>query len=277
MITGSQALVPAVRRLRDAGIEGAAGDARRLMAWAMGIGSDRLTLVLPDALDEAAQLRFDQAVERRLTREPVSHIIGFRAFYGRDFVVGPDVLDPRPETETLVEHALSAPFTRVLDLGCGSGAIVLTLLAETSNTTGVGCDLSGAARQMAGSNADALAVTGRVDLIASDWFAAVTGQFDLIVSNPPYISAAEMQHLSPEVLRHEPHMALSPGGDGLQAYRQICAQAGPYLAPGGRLIFEIGPTQAKAVAGLMTAAGLSDILVLPDLDGRDRVLSGDKP
>ncbi|WP_114287578.1 peptide chain release factor N(5)-glutamine methyltransferase [Candidatus Halocynthiibacter alkanivorans] len=277
MITGSQALLPAVRRLRDAGIEGAAGDARRLMAWAMGIGSDRLTLVLPETLSKEAQARFEAAVQRRLAREPVSHIIGFRAFYGRNFIVGPDVLDPRPETETLVEHALSAPFTRLLDLGCGSGAIVLTLLAECPDSTGVGCDLSDAARQMAQQNATALAVAERVDLIASDWFSEVTDQFDLIVSNPPYISAAEMQHLSPEVLRHEPHIALSPGGDGLEAYRQICAQSGPYLAPGGRLLFEIGPTQAKAVAGLMTAAGLSDILVLPDLDGRDRVLSGIKP
>jgi release factor glutamine methyltransferase len=277
MITGSQALVPAVRRLREAGIDGAAGDARRLMAWAMGIASDRLTLVLPDALSDTVQARFETAILRRIEREPVSHIIGFRAFYGRNFIVGPDVLDPRPETEVLVEHALARPFTRLLDLGCGSGAIVLTLLAENQDSTGVGCDLSDAARQMAQLNAAALAVDDRVELIASDWFANVNGQFDLIVSNPPYISAAEMQHLSPEVLRHEPHVALSPGGDGLEAYRQICAQAGQYLVPGGRLLFEIGPAQASAVARLMTAAGLSDILVLPDLDGRDRVLSGINP
>mgnify|MGYP001032363558 CR=1 FL=1 len=189
----------------------------------------------------------------------------------------PDVLDPRPDTETLVAAALEQPFARVVDLGTGSGAIVLTLLAEHPAATAVGVDLSPAAIAVAQGNAERLGVAGRVALLQSDWFGAVTGRFDLIVSNPPYIAADEMALLSPEVRDHEPHMALTPGGDGLDAYRHIAAKAGAYLTKGGRILLEIGPTQASAVTGFLANAGFAEPVCLTDIDGRDRVIAANWP
>lgn len=273
-MTGSQALVQAVARLRAAGVPDAPRDARRLLAHALGVASDRLTLVAPDELTPEALAAFQSTVTRRTTREPVSHIIGLRSFYGRDFHVSPDVLDPRPETETLIAQALLQPFDRLLDLGTGSGCIVLTLLAEHPGASGLGTDLSEAALQVARANSDRLQIAAR--FAHSDWFEAVSGTYDLIVSNPPYIAADEMPDLSPE-LSFEPEMALTDAQDGLSAYRIIAAQAPAHLAPGGRLMVEIGPTQASAVQQLFKSAGLVNIQVHPDLDGRDRVVSAVSP
>lgn len=271
MSTLQEALRIGVARLAEAGIPDAPRDARLLLAHAAGIASDRLSLHLPEPLTPDAAARFDAALTARTTRSPVSHITGRRAFWGREFAVTPDVLDPRPETETLIAEALSGPFNRVLDLGTGSGAILVTLLAERPLATGLGVDLSEAALAIARRNAEALGTLPRARLVVSDWFAAVEGHFDLIVSNPPYIAESEMAELSPEVLR-EPRMALTPGGDGLDAYRAIAAGAPAHLVAGGRLMAEIGPTQGAAVAALFRQAGLSAVEVLPDLDGRDRVV-----
>ncbi|RGP36098.1 peptide chain release factor N(5)-glutamine methyltransferase [Pseudotabrizicola alkalilacus] len=273
MTTLSVALVQAVRDLRAGGVPDAAGDARVLLAHAAGIAPDRLTLHLPDAAAADVLARFATLIVRRAAREPVSHLTGGRLFWGRRFIVTPDVLDPRPETETLVAEALRTPFDRVLDLGTGSGAIVLSLLADQVGAQGLGVDLSGPALQVAQRNADALGLTGRCRFAHGAWFAPVSGQFDLIVSNPPYITAAEMADLSPEVQRYEPHLALTPGGDGLDAYRAIAAGVAAHLAPTGRLLLEIGPTQAAAVVQLLAQAGLGQIRVLPDMDGRDRVVA----
>nr|WP_249139016.1 peptide chain release factor N(5)-glutamine methyltransferase [Actibacterium sp. MT2.3-13A] len=269
-------MAAATRRLRAAGIPDAPRDARRLLAHAMGIAPDRLVLHLSEEMSDAAEAAFDALLSRRERREPVSHIIGSRAFYGRAFHVTRDVLDPRPETETLVELALSQPFSRVLDLGTGSGCILLTLLAERAQATGLGVDLSEAALAVARQNARTLGIA-RAAFLRSDWCGAVQGQFDLIVSNPPYIAADEMPGLAPEVRDWEPEMALSPGGDGLDAYRAIAACAPPHLAPNGRLMVEIGPTQGAAVAALLRVAGLENIAVHADMDGRDRVVSAAKP
>ncbi len=271
-----QALRAAVARLAGAGVPDPARDARLLLAQALGIGADRLTLHLPDPLPPDAAARFDAALARRAAREPVSHILGHRAFWGRTFRVSADVLDPRPETETLVVEALKAPFASLLDLGTGSGAILLTLLAECPQARGLGTDLSAAALAVARANAQALGLADRADFVLSDWFAAVTGRYELIVSNPPYIAESEMADLSPEVLR-EPRMALTPGGDGLGAYRAIAARARDHLVPGGRLVVEIGPTQGPAVARLFAAAGLTLPTIHPDLDGRDRVVQARNP
>lgn len=276
-MTPAALLPPAIRRLAAAGVPDPARDARRLLAHALGIAPDRLTLHLHDPLLAAAATRFEAALAARAARQPVSQITGQRAFWGRMFRVTPDVLDPRPETEVLVAAALSAPFTRVLDLGTGSGAILLSLLAERPQATGLGVDLSPAALAVARGNAVALGVDGRADFTLSDWFAGVAGRFDLIVSNPPYIAAGEMAALAPEVRDWEPHMALTPGGDGLDAYRAIAAGAPAHLAPGGRLLLEIGPTQGAAVAGLLQAAGFEGITLCADLDGRDRVVSANIP
>lgn len=270
-----EALAQAIQRLDAAGIADAPRDARLLLAHALGIAPDRLTLVLrdPAGVEQAA---FGEAIARRAAREPVSHITGRRLFWGRAFHVTADVLDPRPETETLIAEALGAPFTRLLDLGTGSGAILLTLLAERPAARGLGCDLSPAALVVAEGNAATLGLSGRAEFRQGDWFGPVEGRFDLIVSNPPYIAEAEMAGLAPEVLR-EPRMALTPGGDGLDAYRVIARGAGVHLTPGGRLMVEIGPTQGAAVAGLMAAAGLQGIALHPDFDGRDRVVSAHWP
>lgn len=272
-MSAALALRAAVARLAAAGVPDAPRDARILLAEALRIGADRLTLHLADPLDDEASARLARMVARRVAREPVSHILGRRMFWGREFRVTPDVLDPRPETETLIAAALASPFTRVLDLGTGSGAILLSLLAEHPGATGLGVDLSPAALAVASGNARALGLDGRTEFALSDWFAGVTGIFDLIVANPPYIAEAEMDDLAPEVRDHEPRMALTPGGDGLDAYRAIAAGLGPHLAPGGRVLVEIGPTQGSAVSALLAAAGLESPRILPDLDGRDRVVT----
>jgi release factor glutamine methyltransferase len=165
----------------------------------------------------------------------------------------------------------------VLDLGTGSGAILLTLLAERPLATGLATDLSPAALAVATGNAEALGLATRANFACGSWFAPVTGLFDLIVSNPPYIAADEMADLSPDVLNWEPHLALTPGGDGLAPYRAIAAGAAAHLAPGGRLMVEIGPSQGAAVRGFFAEAGLVTPTILPDLDGRDRVVMAHAP
>lgn len=259
--------------LREAGIDGAQRDARVLMAACLDVDPGRVTLHLHDTLDATAEAVFMANIRSRMDRKPVSHILGYRDFYGRRFVVTPDVLDPRPETETLIAAALEVPFGQVLDLGTGSGAILVTLLAERDAATGVGCDLSQAALRVAGRNAAAMGVDGRCALIQSNWFDAIDGKFDLIVANPPYIAADEMPNLSPEVL-NEPRLALTDEADGLSAYRLICAGAIAHLCPGGELMVEIGWQQGPKVAALFEQAGLADVQILRDMNGHDRVIRG---
>ncbi len=273
-MTVNEALTAAIQALRDADVPDAANDARILMAHALGIDRGRLTLVLPDEVANDVMIRFSMAIDERCARKPVSHIIGTREFFGRDFIVTADVLDPRPETELLVETALAAPFETVLDLGTGSGCILLSLLAENGSATGQGSDTSPAALNIAEQNATRLGLEKRTSFIRSDWFDNIDGRFDLIVSNPPYIAAEEMPALSPEVRNWEPLIALTPGGDGLDAYRVITANAAQHLNPQGRLLVEIGPTQAGAVSSLFEDAGFDGITTLQDIDGRDRVVIG---
>lgn len=275
--TVAQALRAGTRALQQAGVPDAAGDARRLLAHALGIGADRVSLVVGDPLPDLVAGLFSMSLDQRMRRRPVSQIVGHRAFWGRSFRVTSEVLDPRPETETLVALALAGPFGRFLDLGTGSGAIALTLLAERSLASGVATDLSAGALSVARHNAAALNLADRVTFAQADWFEGVTGRFDLIVSNPPYIAETEMAGLQPEVRDWEPHLALTPGGDGLDAYRRIAAGLADHLLPGGRVLVEIGPTQGAAVTALFRAAGLLDLAVLPDLDDRDRVIAGRAP
>jgi release factor glutamine methyltransferase len=277
-VSAQAALVAATRALQAARIEGAPGDARVLLAAAMQVPRDRLTLHLGDDLDAVAAARFDAMIARRMAREPVAKIIGRRAFWGRSFEVTADVLDPRPETECLIAEALRGPVpARLLDLGTGSGIIAVTLLAEWPVAQGVATDISAAALEVAGRNAARHGVGARLDLCRSDWFAQVTGGFDLIVSNPPYIAAAEMADLSPEVRGHDPQAALTDGADGLSAYRRIAAGAGAHLRPGGRIAMEIGWQQGAQVRDILCAAGFAEVGVLPDLDGRERVVLGRWP
>lgn len=265
-------LTRAVKFLAASGVPDPARDVRRLFDWAYQQGAAAAEPQTRDRPNDLTLEMFDIALGDRARRKPVSQIIGRRAFWRHDFTVTPDVLDPRPETETLVAVALERPFARVLDLGTGSGCILISLLAERPRAEGVGADLSAAALAVAARNAGRIGVADRARFVRSDWFAAIDGRFDLIVSNPPYIAEAEMAGLAPEVRDWEPRAALTPGGDGLDAYRAIAAGAGARLMPGGRLGLEIGPTQAGAVTALLTAAGFESVEVRPDLDARDRVI-----
>ena len=271
-MTAAEALRAAIARLTAAEIPDAPRDARRLLAFAMGIAPDRVSLHLPDALDPKQAAAFDAAIADRIARRPVSQITGQRQFFGRTFRVTADTLDPRPETEILVAAALERPFVKMLDLGTGTGCILLSCLAGMPFATGTGTDQSAAALAVAAGNAEALGLAKRARFRQADWLSGISGKFDLILSNPPYIAEDEMAGLSPEVRDWEPRAALTPGGDGLDAYRAIASGAGARLMPGGRLGLEIGPTQAAAVTGLLTAAGFEKVEVRPDLDSRDRVI-----
>lgn len=264
----------AAKRLRQAGIGDPVREARKL--WDASLSKR-------DVDDEPAksggrEKTFEDLIDRRVAREPMSHLIGYRDFYDHRFEVGPEALDPRPDTESLVEAALEVPFSSVLDLGTGTGCILLSLLAKRPMAQGVGVDVSKAALGIAERNLLKLecdVTQDRVRFMHSDWFDMVDGSFDLIVSNPPYIAANEMAGLAPE-LSYEPRMALTDEGDGLSCYRIIAAHAPKHLTSGGWLMVEIGPTQGRAVAEMFRAAGLVQVGIRPDLDSRDRVVLGKK-
>lgn len=272
-MTVQEALTLGISLLKEAGIDDPGRDARRLMVGVLGIEMGRLTLHVQDEFDPLGETNFFAAIVERQKRRPLSHLLGYREFYGRRFHVSSSVLDPRGDTETLIEAALRERFTRVLDLGVGSGCILLTLLSEYPDGIGVGTDVSKEALGVANQNAKAFGVDERCTLIESNWFEVVGGKFDLIVSNPPYIAAEEMAGLEPE-LSYEPRIALTDEGDGLSAYRVITTGAGVHLEPQGRLMVEIGWTQGAAVAEMFRIAGFQDVAVLPDLDGQDRVVTG---
>lgn len=270
-----QALHDAARRLAAGGIPEAARDARALVAGATGIAPDRVMLERDREVPAAARARLEAYLADRLRFRPVAQILGRRMFWGRWFKVTGDVLDPRPETEVLVAAALEGPAPRrILDLGTGSGAILLTLLAEWPQATGIGTDRSAAALAVAGENADRLGLAERAGFRRADWWRGLedSGPFDLVVSNPPYISEAELAGLARDVRDWEPEMALSPGPTGLESYREIAAGLASALRGEGRACFEIGAGQGPAVAEIFRAAGFGRVAVLPDLDGRDRIV-----
>ena len=276
-MTAAEALAKAAGHLRAAGVPDPARDARVLLAHAAQVDASRVTLIAPEDLAPEVEERFDQLVSLRAVRVPVSHLIGEREFYGRRFKVSGDVLDPRPETETLIEAALALAYETVLDLGTGSGCILVTLLAERPNARGLGVDLSEAACLQASANAVLHDVVARCDIQVSDWFEAVTGTYDLIVANPPYLSAFEMESVQPELARHEPRMALTDEGDGLSVYRLIAAQAAQFLKPDGTILLEIGAEQGRDVQAIFRDNSWQDVTIIPDLDGRDRVIRAEYP
>ena len=269
----------AAGRLRAAGVEGAARDVRLLLAHVLGIEPVDVILRETDAIDPVALTAFEAAVERRRQGEPVSRIRGWREFYGRRFIVTPDVLDPRPETELLASEGIARlpAGGRVLDLGVGSGCILLSVLAERGDASGVGVDVSEAALAVARQNADALGVTQRVELSLGSWDRALPEGFDLVLSNPPYIPTDEMRALARDVINYDPHVALTPGDDGLSAYRAILAQASRIVLPGGWIGFEFGMGQGEGVAQLMAEAGLENIALHDDLAGITRAAFGRRP
>jgi release factor glutamine methyltransferase len=276
------AFTAGARQLREAGVATPELDARLLLTHAGELNREDF-MVQPDrALTPEAAAQYAAAIERRAGGEPVSRIIGVREFYGREFLLDNHTLDPRPDTETLIEAALDfiarkawhdAPL-RLLDLGMGTGCILLTLLAELPNARGVGIDISNGALAIAAENARRIGLESRACFIAGDWLDSLTGTYDLILANPPYVATSEIAGLAREVKDHDPHRALDGGADGLDSYRRIAARVAACMAPGGALMLEIGAGLADGVCHLFAAAGagLDEGALRHDLSGRPRVV-----
>ena len=276
-----QAWQGARARLEAAGIPGPVIDARVLVEAACSVTRADIVGDPYRELDAGQVERLDDYLERRIRREPVSHILGRRGFWNIMLGVTPDVLTPRPETEVIVDHALrlfpeGRPFS-LLDLGVGSGAILLAILAERPAARGLGVDASEEALAVARDNAARLGMGGRVALLRGDWTAGLgDAGFDLVVSNPPYIATDVIETLDPEVRVYEPRLALDGGPDGLDAYRTLAPEILRVLKPGGRFLVEIGFDQRVAVEALFRQAGALEVETLPDLSTHDRVVTGVK-
>ncbi|MBX6322419.1 MAG: peptide chain release factor N(5)-glutamine methyltransferase [Rhodospirillaceae bacterium] len=274
-LTVDAALREAGRRLAAAGVPGAPAEARLLLARALGLGMEAVIAHPERPLAPAQRDRFALLVTRRARREPVAQIIGEREFWSLPFRVGPATLTPRPESETLVETALAqlpdrtAPFN-LLDLGTGSGCLLLALLSELPQARGLGVDISAGALRIARHNARRLGLAGRAAFRKGDWARGIRARFDLVIANPPYIRTEDIGELEPEVAVHEPTLALDGGADGLGAYRAIAADLRRVLAEGGFAILEIGAGQAEAVSGILADGGLSVLGLKADLAGIPR-------
>jgi len=266
-------------------IEAPEVDARLLVGHALYLGRAQV-IVQSERLLEAREVNAISAlVARRLKREPVARILGRKEFWSLELQVTPDVLVPRPETETIVESALDAlamgglrmEKLRILDIGTGSGALLLALLSELPNAVGTGTDISSAALDIARANAKRHDLSPRCVFVTCDGASAVNGPFDLVVSNPPYIAKDEIASLPPEVRDYDPLLALDGGNDGLDLYRAIATDAPRLLAPGGRLIVEHGAGQQPAVRAVFAAAGLTVHAVRNDLAGIARAIAASLP
>ncbi len=264
------------------GFETAALDAKLLTGHALGLDALALATREQEPVADADAERVAGLLQRRMSGESVARIIGEREFFGLAFALNAATLEPRPDTELLVELAIKAlPVGgRLLDLGTGTGCIPIAVLANRSDAIGLATDISAEALEMAQNNATRHGVVERLELARGNWFEAwsVSGRgeakFDLIVSNPPYITSAVVETLAPEVRDFDPRLALDGGPDGLDPFRIIAANAQDYLAPGGQLLVEIGYDQGSSVSALFAEHGFADIVVHKDLNGLDRVISG---
>jgi release factor glutamine methyltransferase len=271
----------AKKRLADAGLAGPVIDARLLVEAAAGATRADIVADPYRALTPEQEATLEDYLARREHREPVSHILGRKGFWKIMLNVTPDVLTPRPDTETVVEWVLRdfpehAAWT-VLDLGVGSGAIILSVLAERPGARGLGVDVSEEALAVARENAANLGLAGRLALLRGDWTEGLAeASFDLVVSNPPYIASDVLETLEPEVRDHEPRLALEGGADGLMHYRRLAPEILRVLKPGGRFAVEIGYDQKAAVEALFREAGAAQVQTLRDLGDRDRVVAGTK-
>jgi len=269
----------AKEQLKAAGIEGPVIDARLLVEAAADATRTDIVAEPKRPLTDAQVGVLDGFVARRIAREPISHILGRKGFWKIMLQVTPHVLTPRPDTETVVELVLrdipeNAAIT-ILDLGVGSGAILLAILAERPAAKGLGVDVSEEALAVARDNAAQLGLAPRTALLRGDWTSGLgDASFDLVVANPPYIRTAEIETLEPEVRDHEPRLALDGGADGLDAYRVLAPQILRVVKPGGRFAVEIGHDQSAAVQALFRAAGGIEVTTAKDLANRDRVVSG---
>jgi release factor glutamine methyltransferase len=271
------------KRFRAAGIDTPELDARILVAHALGL--DHAALVAADTrrLNPQEEAAVAALAARRLAREPVARILGWKEFWSLSLRVDGSTLVPRPETESVVEAAIDWVDARgrrteplhIADLGTGCGAILLALLAELPNAFGIGTDVSAAALAVAHDNADCLGL-GRAHFVCCDMAAALRGPFDLIISNPPYVASGDIPTLAPEVRNFDPRRALDGGTDGLASYRSIAAEAPALLAPGGAVIVELGAGQAQPVGELFAGAGLAPMPPRPDISAVPRALLGQR-
>jgi release factor glutamine methyltransferase len=272
------------RMFAAAGLDSPALDARIIVGHALGLDHAALAGAAERALDAAERERIAALAARRLEREPVARIVGTKEFWGLPLRLAPAVLVPRPETETVVTTALAAidrdgararPL-RIADIGTGSGALMLALLTELPNAFAVGTDRSVAALAVARDNAQRLRLAARARFVACDFAAALTGSFDLVVANPPYVASGEIAQLAPEVREHDPRLALDGGPDGLQAYRAIAADLPRLLGTRGHMVIEVGAGQAPAVAALFAQRRPAVVTSVPDfapdLGGTPRAL-----
>ena len=265
------------KQFEQAGLAACDGEARELLMAATGLSREELITMGTELMTSESFDLLQQYAARRLAGEPVDNILGWREFYGRRFKVCPDVLSPRQETEEVVAKALemikSIDAPRIVDLGTGSGAIIAALLLERPKAIGTAIDISEAALSIAASNAKTHKINERLTLLRSHWLTNLQGQFDLIISNPPYIDSNAMAQLSPEVINFDPAISLHGGTDGLEAYRIIAAQAGAYLKPNGALVFEIGYDQGQSVPDILRRHNFKDINVFNDLAGLARIVT----
>lgn len=276
-LTVAQALATARAALADAGIDQPALDARLLLADATGLSRAQLIGWSERPLAAVEAQRLHAALQRRLAREPLAYILGRKEFWSLDFAVDRHVLIPRPDSETLVEAVLASVADRhqplqILDLGTGSGCLLLALLSELPAARGIGVDRSAQALQIARQNAERLGLATRTGFVSSDWGSALAGRFDLIVANPPYVAETDWQQLMPEINRYEPRAALVAGSDGLSAYRRILPQVRRLLGDTGAIFLEIGAEQAEAVIDIAASAGFECADIRDDLVGFARCL-----
>jgi release factor glutamine methyltransferase len=275
------ALRGATMRLRKAGIENPHREARILLMHALATDQAGLLRRRGGSLTAQEASKFQTFIERRAMREPAAMIIGHKEFWSLDFLVSRDTLVPRPDTEIMIEAALALtrrrPVRRILDLGTGSGCLLLAALSEFREAWGLGVDLSPGAARIAATNVARLGLTDRASIIVGYWTEALSARFDLILCNPPYIPAADVLGLMPEVAEHEPRLALDGGADGLDPYRLLFADLPRRLEPRGVALFEFGIGQAEALVRLAKATGLAVLEVRHDLAGHARVLAVSHP
>lgn len=265
----------ATARLAAAGVEHPALEARILLAHALG-REENFPLVAPQKiLTEEQHKLLNNIINRRERHEPIAYILGKKEFWSLDFLVTRDTLIPRPDSETLVEAVLAEIKDRAfplrwLEFGAGTGCLLISVLKELPDSTGVGVDISAGALNVARENARRLGVADRARFVQSDWGAALDGEFDVVISNPPYVRSGEVERLMPDVARYEPHLALSGGEDGLDAYRAIAEDAARLLAGGGLLALEIGIGQEEEVKEILRGEGMHAFRTAPDLAGTPR-------
>ncbi|MFL2795582.1 MAG: peptide chain release factor N(5)-glutamine methyltransferase [Paracoccaceae bacterium] len=260
-------------KLSRSGIEGAARDARILSAFALEIPISELSLRINEQVSGKTTSKLEKLILRRIHREPISKILGRREFWGRTFSLNENVLDPRGDTETLIDFVIEKPVKSVLELGTGSGAIAVTLACEWKEVHVTAVDISEDALSLAKINAEKFNVQNKIDFLKSDWFEAVKGPFDLIISNPPYIGLAEQDELSDEVIKYDPEIALFAGRDGLDAYKRIIPNLAKFLKPDGFVALETGASQSNQVKNMMNAVGFIDVKIVKDLSGKDRLVA----